>query len=273
MSELGVAAAVAANLYSHLAWPAGVLPGAAILDRPELLVVNSGLPCDTFNVVCRARLAAGAAGAAIDQAIATFARLSLPFAWWLAPGDEPAGLGELLAARGLTTGERDVGMALELADLPPAGPRPDGLLIRPATTAALIADYAAVVATIWQPPDAGVVHFYRLATPAVLDPAGPATLFVGYLDGWPVATAQLHVGAGVAGIYDVVTLAPYRRRGIGAALTHAALAHARERGLATAVLQAAPAGLGIYTRLGFRPLCDFHTYEWRPGGQAANLSL
>jgi GNAT superfamily N-acetyltransferase len=273
MSDPPGPSTIAANLYSHFRWPAATLPGGTILDRPGLLVVDSGLPGDTFNVAGRARLAAATAGAAVDETIAHFAGRAFSFAWWVGPDDEPAGLGALLAGHGLAGGETDVGMALALEGLAPPGPLPAGLAIRPAATPAMVADYAAVVAAVFEPPDPAVVRFYRLAAAVLLAPGSPSTLFVGYLDRRPVATVQLHLAAGVAGIYDVVTLAPFRRRGIGAAMTHAALWRGRALGPGAAILQAAPAGLAIYARLGFRPRCEFHIYEWRPPRPAGKLSL
>jgi ribosomal protein S18 acetylase RimI-like enzyme len=54
----------------------------------------------------------------------------------------------------------------------------------------------------------------------------------------PVATSLLFLGGGVAGIYNITTLAHARRQGIGGALTETTLHHARRMGYRFAVLLA-----------------------------------
>jgi GNAT superfamily N-acetyltransferase len=227
----------------------------------ELVLVDSGLACDTFNVVCRARLAPETAGEAIRSAVAHFAEVGRPFSWWLCPGDEPSDLGARLIAAGLRRAEEEVAMAADLSALPPAEPSPDLRIVR-VNSAEGLGDFARIVAAGWSPPDPDVLRFYELTAPALLAADSPIWLYVGYLAGAPVAAAELAEGGGVVGLYDVVTLAAYRRRGFGTALCHRALLDARARGFDTAVLQAQGAlGLGVYGQLGFRPFGQVVEYK------------
>src|SRR5437763_7470996 len=100
------------------------------------------------------------------------------------------------------------------------------------------------------------------------EPNGLPTFWLGTVDGRPVTTTRLHVGAGVAGIYGVVTVDDARRRGYGEALTRHVLHVAREHGLRIAVLQASASGRGVYERIGFRSLYEYRLYEWRPSRRA-----
>ena len=97
-----------------------------------------------------------------------------------------------------------------------------------------------------------MIDFSSRAAAAALAPDFPARFYVGYLDGAAVAAAEATLAGGVAGVYNVATRAAYRRRGLGAALVARALVDARAAGYRASVLEAAPDGVGVYTRLGFR---------------------
>ncbi len=88
--------------------------------------------------------------------------------------------------------------------------------------------------------------------------------YVAWLGSAPVATASLFFAAGVAGIYFVSTAPEFRRRGIGTAITHAALSEARDLSMRVAVLGSSPMGQSIYERLGFRVYCTIKICEWTP---------
>lgn len=62
----------------------------------------------------------------------------------------------------------------------------------------------------------------------------------------------------------VSTLPVLRRRGFGAAITHHALAAARDVA-EYGVLGSSAAGRPVYERLGFREICTIDMYEYDPG--------
>ena len=250
--------AMEANMVAHMAYLPTLLPGARVVAGPDLVLVDAGVPSDTFNTVCGARLDPAAADDRIAAAIGHFRDRGVPFAWWVSPVSRPADLGARLVAHGLV--EAELGMALDLARLPVAPP-PPGLVVRQVNSPAEVAEYAGVLAANWDPPDAAVVDFYACAAAAVLAPGCPARHYVGYLDGEPVATSECFLGHEAAGLYAVVTLPRARRRGIGTAMVKAALADARAAGYRTATLQASAGGQGIYARLGFLPCGAFREYK------------
>ena len=89
---------------------------------------------------------------------------------------------------------------------------------------------------------------------------GDVDFFLGRLDGRPAATATLIRTDDVAGIYAVATIEDARRRGLGAAVTWAAISRAREWGSRAVILQASPMGLGVYEAIGFKTVVEYAVF-------------
>ena len=248
------------NLVTHMTWVQSRLPGGHVETGGELVLSDSGLPCDTFNFVCRARLA-GALPPAIARVVDHFGSARRPFSWWLGPADRPAGLGSALLAAGFGAAESEVAMAADLRRLDGGTRLPAELRILRAATAAQIDDFARVTAANWDPPDPHVIEFYRMAAPLLLQPDAPIRLYVGYVDGEPVATAELTASEEEVGLYGIATLAAHRRKGYGTAMTLTPLLEARQEGHTVAVLQASADGQGVYARLGFEPTGHYTEYK------------
>jgi GNAT superfamily N-acetyltransferase len=70
-------------------------------------------------------------------------------------------------------------------------------------------------------------------------------------DGEAIASALAFDHEGDCGIYNVGTLEPLRRRGLGTALTAVQLQRAKGRGCTTASLQATAIAEGVYASVGF----------------------
>jgi len=65
---------------------------------------------------------------------------------------------------------------------------------------------------------------------------------------------------GVAGVYNVATLAAYRRRGLGEGMTAHAAQEGARAGCRMASLQSSEMGLPVYTRMGFRTVAGYRTF-------------
>jgi ribosomal protein S18 acetylase RimI-like enzyme len=260
-AKAGIIAGIENNMFAHMAHFPRRVPQMQAIDAPDVLIVNSGLPSDTFNFVCRANFTEPDIDSRIAFVIDYFTSKHLPMAWWIGPNSYPVDLAHYLKRHGLEQTEVELGMALNLAELPHTWDVPAGVTIRRVSTASELQQFARVIAANWSPPDPSVLAFYQSISEIALQQDSPARFYVGYLDDEPVATSELFLGAGVAGIYSVATVIHARRRGIGTAMAIAPLLDARNEGYKSAILQASEEGKNIYTRLGFRAYCDFLIYQ------------
>jgi GNAT superfamily N-acetyltransferase len=90
--------------------------------------------------------------------------------------------------------------------------------------------------------------------------ADGAAAFLAYLDGRPTGISMTIVSHGVAGIYWVGCTAEGRGRGLGCAMTAAALDAGLGMGAESASLQASPMGESLYRRMGFETIYDYRLY-------------
>jgi ribosomal protein S18 acetylase RimI-like enzyme len=246
--------AMRANLIGHFSGLHRMTSGMTVCDGRGCLTACSGLPCDTFNVI----YAWGTTDRdALNDAMMLFRKDHLPFAMWFGPDAPPEGLAEELDLR---ISEMETGMTLTPEQFRPA-PVPSGLIVERVVDSPGLRHYATIVAANWSPPDPSVLRFYELTRDAILVRASPVHLFVGYLEGQPVAAAEAYIADTAGGIYGVATLATFRRRGIGAAITSAAVEDVFRSGRSLTTLQASSDGQGIYSRLGFSPAGEFTVYQ------------
>lgn len=238
-------------------------PRVEIVQSAEVVRFASGLPMPPFNSVMRARLDERSADRAIEGAMTYFAAKKLPWCWTVEESATPADLPKRLVAHGLVEDADEPGMAIDLKVLPETWSGPEGLSIETVTGRDLGGEYSRVLGEGFGMPEEIARGFGEIMGDI---PEGEDVRVLGRLarlDGVAVATSMLIAGE-TAGIYNVATLADYRGRGIGAALTVAPLLEARALGYRIASLQSSQMGYGVYERLGFREYCRFRQFVWRP---------
>jgi GNAT superfamily N-acetyltransferase len=241
-------------------------------DRPEMLLYCSRLPQPWTSGVMGATLRREEVDHAVEETRAWFDARNSPWTWWIGPLTEPLDLARTLEAHGFRREEDIPRFALELDDVELDASGSAELAIERVADDRTEAGWLEAMAGAWAEPE--VTDTMRdLSRAAGFDPDGPWARFFGTLNGGPVSSSGLIVAAGVACVIGVATIPEARRRGIGEAMTRAALGEARRRGHRLAILGATEMSRGIYERMGFRFVCDTFGYAPEPKPEAGDPIL
>jgi GNAT superfamily N-acetyltransferase len=262
-SPRAVEQAIEANIIEQVRLLSTASPHVQIHDESDVVWITTHVPHSFLNCVYQARFEPDHADGRIAELVTHFVSRGLPLSWHIGPSSQPHDLGGRLIAQGLSHTGYEIGMAVDLRTLDESLPTPSDLVMERVDCVPKLQQWMRVVAASFQYPE----KVARL----LLDVFGRPgfgehlrwRLYVGSLDGEPVGASRLFMGAGVAGVYAVGTVPKKRRRGIGTAMTLAALGEARRLGYRIGVLRGAEMALGIYRRLGFTDFCRFGVYEWQ----------
>ncbi|MFF7888787.1 GNAT family N-acetyltransferase [Streptomyces sp. NPDC020794] len=250
-------ASVFANFRQYLmGWGAQSCSGSGV-DQ-----FRSRLATPQFNGVVRVRSesAAEADVAAVRKGFA-----DVPWWWWVGP-DSPEDTADVLRRHG----GREL-TALPVMVLPldePAGPDTDphdtrtGLRVEPVPDGERLVELVRTYRTSMGVGPGLEAEMVRIESRR--EDNADIVRLAAVLDGRVVGTTVLITAHGVAGIFLVHVAEAQRRRGVGAALTAAALQVGRERGMRCAALVASPAGESLYRRFGFATTSEYRLFAF-PG--------
>jgi len=257
------------NLFEYLEY-LGTSSATNVLSHKsnEIKWMLTGMPAGFLNNVLYTNFDSQNASQKIEETLADFRSKRVKYlTWWAEPDMQPSTLGQELAANGLTYSPGMPGMAVDLQNLKDDLPKSSELIIETVQDAATLRN--------WVKP--GLIGFgisdvqVRNICFDMFDQLGyelPLRLYVASLNGEPVATSQLFLGAGVAGVYWVATVPEARNKGIGAAISLAPLLDARSMGYRIGILQASPMGEPVYRRLGFQAYERLGHYIWENDDQS-----
>jgi GNAT superfamily N-acetyltransferase len=240
------------NYYAGFRRLATSIDNGEVVEGGGLLIIRTGLPVAMFNIAFVTRPLAEPP-AAIERAIAYFDGQRLPFVVRIR-----AGIDDLAerAAESAGLPFRDTVPGMVMARIPDAPEPPPALEIRSAHDRKTLDDHLAVLSASFSMP---IDLARQLLTERVLSVID-AELYVGYVDGAPVASSALIASDRVAGVWNVGCIPSHRERGLGEAMTWHAVRRGAEIGCVMANLQASEMGQPIYARMGFEVVAGYRTF-------------
>lgn len=254
--------AITKSIYSNLLdWSKHFAryPKITVVDTPELYHEDMGFTDFSFQGVLYTNLTSDNVDEKIEEVTAYFTSHNYPFTWMVSPTTKPDNLDERLNAHGFKEIDGSPGMAVKLHELVDDREKPRGLSIEMVEDESMLRLWWSLWSRGYPMPEK-LADFYADASVYIgADPEGPMKYYIGYLDGIPIATSQLLLGSGVAGLYSVTVVPEARGKGIGTEMSLHPLRGARSLGYRIGVLDSTMKGLGIYQRLGFK---EVSTARW-----------
>jgi N-acetylglutamate synthase len=244
----------AADRNMRSAWRAlsALGPAPGMDERPDAVLFRSGLPIPLFNPAF-----VTADPADPDELVADVRARSeaagVPFVLYFRDERAPT-LAAACAAAGLVEHYQPPLMVMD--PITPSPAEPPGVEIAVVDESNLSA-YCAVLGEGFGMPLELVLAAF---TPAVLA-IEPMLALLALVDGTPAATSAVFVSDGLAGVYNVTTVPSQRGKGVGAAITWAAVDAGASRGATASILQASEAGAPVYARMGFAMPDRYRQFE------------
>jgi len=224
-------------------------PGGLVREDDGMFAFVSGLPVELFNGCV---VTAPCSAVELDATLAWLTGEGVPSQVWIAEGLSSE-LGQVPLRHGFRVEDTRVpGMVLNPV---PRIPDPPPSVTVERVDEASRPEYAAIVL---QSGMGSEVAERLTSLPFAGDP--DVELFLGRLEGRPVGISIAVMSPNTGGVVGVGTLPDARGRGVGTAVSWAAVAAGADRGRDPIVLQATPLGLPIYSAMGFRTVVSYVEY-------------
>jgi ribosomal protein S18 acetylase RimI-like enzyme len=239
------------------------LPGGAI-HAGNPIWFTSGLNRAGYNGITWASFTPQDLDAQIEESLRPFKQSATPLTWWVGPLSEPGGLGRALQARGFFHNRDMIGMAASLNHLAEFIPPNLEYAFEPVLSQDELREWLPLFAETFSVPHADSGMVFDSFAQVSFAPESEWRHYLIRADGKVVATSSLHLGAGVAGLYNIATRPAYRQHGFGTAITLHTFEQARQMGCMLGTLQTTyPNALRLYHRIGFEVYCKIGIYQRR----------
>ena len=223
------------------------LPDARCWEENGLIIGLTGWNLSAFNsaiVLDENNLSA----AALDHLSSVFAETGLPFSILVFSHEQVPACDAVLKDNGYAVLFNDPILACEGPLTIPAKESVNARVhIEPVTITENYRHFREVVTEAFQMPNTFSAEMFDqlLRLPS-------SRPMLAWLNGQPVGAGMLIYSEGVAAIFNVATLEPWRRQGIGTEMMRALHTRALNDGYPGTVLAALPDGQALYERLGYR---------------------
>ncbi|MEX0325388.1 MAG: GNAT family N-acetyltransferase [Puniceicoccaceae bacterium] len=211
----------------------------------------TGLPHPLGNIVIVRNGDEGHFKEVITEVESRSAEQSFPAAAILFPDVNPDSFATILEERGWVLMDKMPGMWMEIPEGFSVGSLAEGVDVRHASDEDALAIAVALLAEGYPIPFEVSEFFMRGIHLEGEQSNGSMANFIATVDGEPAACSSVCIEDGVAGIYCVATLEKARGRGLGTAITRAAVEYGRKHGANHALLHATEMGEPIYQKIGF----------------------
>lgn len=246
------------NFDRHAYLMPGQTPGMQVFRSPKLSYVDSGLSCDTFNII---HLLRGAEVASeIRAAVDYFRQKDRAYCIWVNEENLSLEVQACFQEMGIQVQNSEPGMVLDLNQYEVIN-SPLHQNVELVHTPAQLVEFAESIAANWSPPDQNVILYYQQVAPAILNPAHQIQLLLYREAGQVVSCLEMFPSdEHTLGFYSLATLEAYRGRGIASAMLTFALNRAKGLGYQQVILQASEDGLRIYEKVGFQQVGIYYEY-------------
>ncbi len=233
---------------------------SSLYNSDSIWAMNTGIQSADLNMVWNEKPLTDSNRKDIKHIKKIFQKVGLPFWWWVFPSAQSPITSELLKSEGFSFVERIPSMLTDLTVLAD-DPRDASLTIMQVTNREELFLWEKVSFSGFDFPSKTRQQYNQFVGTFNLLPDSPQKFFLAWWNGKPVATSLLFLHKKAAGIYFVSTLAEYRKKGIGLALTDETMRRAKHAGARFATLQSSLDGLHVYQQAGFKEYCRVDVYS------------
>jgi ribosomal protein S18 acetylase RimI-like enzyme len=223
-----------------------------------IVMINSGLGSDMFNIICTD---SHADKKSVKIGIDYFQQKQLPFCWWVGFDHDSDWLKDSLSAHQLHPSEEEL-MMVAKSDQISWEPPPTELELKRVTGNTHIDDLIKVICQVVDSPEHHAMHtFFHAASPYLISPDTHLHFFIGYVDQQPVACSSVFFSQGIASIFDVMVSPAMREKGLGKAMTFAAMKEGADSGYSDLILTATDGAKFLYEKMGFKKVKMMSVYN------------